>query len=1191
MNVEIHPVNGRLIQRLVVAVVLSLIGAQSLQSQIAIKPRVNALAPRVVVGSPNQATATPTAPVLKWNNGESLEGEIIGATASELSWKTPAFADPLLLGLPYLHSMEFPRQDMEPGEPFMVSMRNGDRLYGKLSALDEKNITVSSDRHGESVLLHSEVASLRRMSGKSLLYSGPVPGAPWRVINDRYNGSTNKRPLWSTGEGGRPVLGSWNGINFLPLALPEMVEVAFHLRSTALPQFRAYLNSNFGASPSIETWDDLLVLVHDGHYALLRKMEPREREVNLRICWNQKEKRCTVFSMEGEKIAELVTKEAPTTGKPANSPVDGDDPFEERRSMTRSQGKPESGFCLHNTGINLMLESLHVKEWTGEAPQKLKLDQSRLELAAGGIAVGKVVQANAETVIVQSPDGSRKNYPLDSVEAVVLSSEPVQTRRTGTELLFADGTFLSGKLLEIKNGTASIQSSFSASPIQSKIASLKQVRLRVPKAAGDPPIEPSLSELDQLVMGKNSLHGVPVGSGDALLRWMPVGGVRPIPLASGTEAEMIRGIKLGLPVKKADSLFFLTNGDILPGELKGMDETFVDLHTTISAVKRLPAVNMQAIQFSGPEYNPDGFKDTGWRDIKGSGNSVIRKDNGITIKSGGAFGHPSVLQADELKFSLQAKDGYGALRMRFFINDIKSAAKSISLLLMTSGSEIYCGQETADGQFQQRAQFALPSSKPAQIKIALSENNIEIFVNDFSIHKMPAMPTRREGLGLVFEVADVWGNGERDITISNFSANMNLERGWFPAIDAEARAKALLIPRFRRDDLPSHILVAANGDLLRGHIEAVSSNQIRVRSGLETVNIPRNRVSAAIWLLPPSKDAADKTEPKKDEEKTTANEPLQPGAPMVLRRGGAIIGGGVVQIQVGGGGVLKLNGAVAWNAAGIAIEGLQIDEDDIIPGGDGNPAPGNATPAIAAPNDKTTAGNSAEFPSGFTPTHWLQLRDGGRIALAVDRFDSDRLIGHSPLFGTCEIPLERIHIMRFKNPGLTPAMLAYRGWRLQHAPEPVLPETGGQSSPTLGKEVKDFRLSLLGGGDFVMGNEKGKVVVLDFWATWCGPCVQSLPGLIEAMKPFDAKRVKFIGVNQGEEAAQVKRFLEQRGWKFTVALDATQSVAQQFGVTGIPHTIIIGPDGKVAWVNTGYRPGAEKDAATAVSKLLEGAAP
>lgn len=1189
MNANILLKNKGLIRQFFVVAVLTVLSTLSIQSQIVIRGQ------RPVVTRPstlNPANTSAALPVLKWNNGEFIDGELVSATAGELSWKTSAFADPLLLGLPYLRSIEFTQQDKEPVEPFMITMRNGNRLYGKLSALDEKTISIVSDCHGESSLLHSEVASLRRMRGKSLIYSGPVPGAPWRAINDRYNGSTNKRPVWISGESGRPVLGSWNAINFLPLALPEKVEVSFHIRSTALPQFRAYLNSNFGASPSIETWDDLLVLVYDGHHVLLRKMDPAEREVSLRICWNQKEKRCVVFSMEGGKVAELTPKEAPAASKPANTAVDGDDPFEVRRSQVRSQGKPESGFCLHNTGVNLMLESLHVKEWSGQSPPKLKLDQPRVELLAGGIAIGKIVQADAEKMIVQNPDGSRTDIPLDGVEAVVLANAVIPAKKTDTELLFADGTFISGKLLEIKNGTASVQSNGSASPIQSKMATLKQVNLRVPKAAGDPPIEPSLADLDRLVMGKNTLHGVPIGSGDALLRWMPVGGVRPIPLASGSEAELFRSIKPGQPVKKADSLFFLTSGDILPGELKGMDESFVDLQSTISTVKRLPAVNFQAIQFSGPEYNPEGFKDSGWRIVKGGANNVIQKDNDVTIKSGGSFGHPSVLQADEIKFNLQAKDGYGALRVRFFVNDIKSAAKSISLLLMHSGNEIYCGQETTDGQFQQRAQFAIQNGKPAQIKFTLSENTIEIFVNDLSIHKLAALPAKREGLGLIFEAADVWGNGERDISISNFSASMNLERGWFPAIDAEARAKALLVPRFRRDDLPTHILVAANGDLLRGHIEAVSSSHIRVRSGLETVNIPRNRVSAAIWLLPPGKDAAEKTESKKADEKTTANEPPQPGAPMVIGRGGVIInGGGAVQIQVNGGGVLKLQGGVVGNAAGIAIEGLPIDEDDAIPGEGGNPAPGNPTPPVAAPNDKASAGNAAETASGFTPTHWLQLRDGGRISIAVDRFDADRLIGHSPLLGTCEIPMDRIHIMRFKNPGVTPAMLAYRGWRLEHAQEPVLPETGGQNSPTLGKEVKDFRLPLLGGGDFVMGNEKGKVIVLDFWATWCGPCVQSLPGLIEAMKPFDSKRVKFIGVNQGEEAAQVKRFLEQRGWKFTVAMDATQSVAQQFGVTGIPHTVIIGPDGKVAWVNTGYRPGAEKDAVNAVNKLLEGAAP
>ena len=115
--------------------------------------------------------------------------------------------------------------------------------------------------------------------------------------------------------------------------------------------------------------------------------------------------------------------------------------------------------------------------------------------------------------------------------------------------------------------------------------------------------------------------------------------------------------------------------------------------------------------------------------------------------------------------------------------------------------------------------------------------------------------------------------------------------------------------------------------------------------------------------------------------------------------------------------------------------------------------------------------------------------------------------------------------------------------------------------------------------------------MLDFWATWCGPCVKSLPGLIEAMSAFPEDRVKLIGVNQGEPPDLVKRFLETRNWKLNVAMDAQQSVARQYGVDGIPHTVIVGPDGKVAWVKTGYSPDGETEAANAVKKLLGEAPP
>jgi peroxiredoxin len=84
--------------------------------------------------------------------------------------------------------------------------------------------------------------------------------------------------------------------------------------------------------------------------------------------------------------------------------------------------------------------------------------------------------------------------------------------------------------------------------------------------------------------------------------------------------------------------------------------------------------------------------------------------------------------------------------------------------------------------------------------------------------------------------------------------------------------------------------------------------------------------------------------------------------------------------------------------------------------------------------------------------------------------------------------------------------------------------------------------------------------------------------------------VQLIGVNQGEPADQVRQFRQARNWKLNVALDPNQKVGRLYNVDGIPHTVIVGPDGKVARVKTGYDPDNEKEVVEAVKKLLEPAA-
>jgi hypothetical protein len=77
-----------------------------------------------------------------------------------------------------------------------------------------------------------------------------------------------------------------------------------------------------------------------------------------------------------------------------------------------------------------------------------------------------------------------------------------------------------------------------------------------------------------------------------------------------------------------------------------------------------------------------------------------------------------------------------------------------------------------------------------------------------------------------------------------------------------------------------------------------------------------------------------------------------------------------------------------------------------------------------------------------------------------------------------------------------------------------------------------------------------------------------------------------MGVNQGEPAAAIQSFLRKRGWNLTVALDASQSVGKTYGADSIPHTVIVGPDGNIAWSQTGHNPSGPADAVALIRKLL-----
>jgi peroxiredoxin len=143
--------------------------------------------------------------------------------------------------------------------------------------------------------------------------------------------------------------------------------------------------------------------------------------------------------------------------------------------------------------------------------------------------------------------------------------------------------------------------------------------------------------------------------------------------------------------------------------------------------------------------------------------------------------------------------------------------------------------------------------------------------------------------------------------------------------------------------------------------------------------------------------------------------------------------------------------------------------------------------------------------------------------------------------------------------------------------------------PLLGQPAPAFTTTDLEDQPIDLAKQLGKnVVMLDFWATWCGPCVQAMPQVEEVAKKFKEKGLVFYAVNCGEDAETIKAFLEQAKLDPTVALDAKDEIGPLYKVEGIPQTVLIGKDGTVQVVHVGFGPDLGKLLSKEVEDLLAG---
>ena len=126
------------------------------------------------------------------------------------------------------------------------------------------------------------------------------------------------------------------------------------------------------------------------------------------------------------------------------------------------------------------------------------------------------------------------------------------------------------------------------------------------------------------------------------------------------------------------------------------------------------------------------------------------------------------------------------------------------------------------------------------------------------------------------------------------------------------------------------------------------------------------------------------------------------------------------------------------------------------------------------------------------------------------------------------------------------------------------PQSAGNRVDLTGKVAPSFRGVSLDGKAYSLDALKGKAVLLDFWASWCGPCVRSMPTLERLHQEYQSKGLVVLGIDVGENRETVEKFLKTKGIPYPIIMGDEAGIPAAYGVNVFPTFVMIGTDGKIA---------------------------
>lgn len=145
---------------------------------------------------------------------------------------------------------------------------------------------------------------------------------------------------------------------------------------------------------------------------------------------------------------------------------------------------------------------------------------------------------------------------------------------------------------------------------------------------------------------------------------------------------------------------------------------------------------------------------------------------------------------------------------------------------------------------------------------------------------------------------------------------------------------------------------------------------------------------------------------------------------------------------------------------------------------------------------------------------------------------------------------------------------------------------GAIAASEMNQPAPDFTLKSLSGKNIKLSELAGKVVLLNFWASWCAPCRLEMPLLNDLHNKYQALDFVVLGVNVEEQTDLARSYISQRPVDFPILFDSSNTVSKLYQVVAMPSTVMIDRNGQMRYLHQGYTPGDEKKYAQMLKRLI-----